>query len=252
MNIYKLIKIGVVAMFITLFGAVGGAQAAQSTTFQLFDDFQPATGDIAGSTSFSLDNAQMTFNSLPIASTNFQIVTAPPAAESSSSSVESSSSSDAGGGGGGGGRRGRGGGDGDGDGDGDGEGDTGEDQPPKVIVDTEDQEDPETPDYDEIRVTSPFGGLLTAKPAAPQERLRGAAPTKKRSLREIVIEPDPEFTIETVRLAAPIQPVSEWTPTSIVGATSSIFLIMLIMLLIIYKAGKRAAFAIGFDMSSKK
>ncbi|PIR52827.1 hypothetical protein COU76_04235 [Candidatus Peregrinibacteria bacterium CG10_big_fil_rev_8_21_14_0_10_49_10] len=88
------------------------AIAAESTSFRLYTEF-PGTADGGAKTSgsFSLNEGGMTWKSVPLASTSFQIVSAPPAVQvqsssgGGSSSGGSPSSNTGGGSSGGGGRR---------------------------------------------------------------------------------------------------------------------------------------------------
>lgn len=77
------------------------ATGAESTSFQLYTNFDEADQTPLTSGNYSLDEGGGTWTALPLAGSNFQIVTAPPAAVSSSSSSSASSVVNGGGGGGG-------------------------------------------------------------------------------------------------------------------------------------------------------
>lgn len=95
-----------VASLATFFAGTSHADAAVSTSFQLYDAFPNETTEgPADSASFSLNEGGTTWTGKPLVGTSFQIVTAPPA--SSSSSAASASSEAEGPTQGGGGRRGR-------------------------------------------------------------------------------------------------------------------------------------------------
>jgi hypothetical protein len=107
------LRIALVLMItLSVVSPVKKAWAAESTSFRLYTGHpNDADGGPKQSGSFKLNEGKMTWRKLPLASTSFQLVTAPPAtsAESGSSSSSgggSSSSGSGGGGGGGGGRRG--------------------------------------------------------------------------------------------------------------------------------------------------
>ena len=86
------------------------ATGAESDSFQLYTNFDEADQTPLTSNNYSLDEGGGTWTAVPLAGSNFQIVTAPPVSSSSSSTSSSSSSEGTGDGGtggtdGGGGRR---------------------------------------------------------------------------------------------------------------------------------------------------
>lgn len=103
-----------IAILFSLTFTLQSVWAAESSSFRLYTGSpNDADGGPKQSGSFRLNEGKMTWRQLPLASTNFQLVTAPPATPSGGASSSgsgggsSSGESGGGGGGGGGGRRGR-------------------------------------------------------------------------------------------------------------------------------------------------